>query len=318
MKTTFRKTVLKTIAALSLAFTGSQAFAAGNVTVTVVNDELRVVGDGSANDIKIEQTLVNRYRVSGLAGTKINGRSSDVFRVKKGVRVDLKGGNDTLRIQGEGPGILVDNIDGALNVDMGQGSDKVILTFLVIKGQTNLNMGDGPVDTVNVAAVVAKDSGFSVVTGNGKDEINLGLLAVDNGLNVFTQGNEDSVSLLNCSADFIGLDTGNENDQVEAIATDSFGDWEIVTGNGDDTVELENNSIASALNIATQDGDDQVSLTGVDGTSLLTLMGDDDDNLALTDVTFDDALVDGENDDNFLVLDGDIDIGDFTKENFDE
>ena len=318
MKTTLRNTAIKTIAALSLAFTGSQAFAAGNATVSVVNDELRIVGDGSANDIKVEQTVVNRYRVTGLAGTKVNGRNSDVFRVKKGIRADLKNGDDTLRIQGEFFGILSDNIDGPLTVDMGLGSDKVILDFLNINGRTSINTGDGPLDTVQVFAVASVESSFSIVTGNGKDNVSLSVLQVDNGLDVFTQDGDDTVKILNTEADFISLDTGKGRDLVTTEFSTSASDWEIDTGSEDDTLEMKNCSAILSMGIATRDGDDEVSLTNVEGQALVVLMGDDDDHLILTDVVFDDASVDGENDDNLLVLEGNNEINDFTVENFDQ
>lgn len=318
MKTNLRNIVLRSFTALSLTFACSQVFAAGNVTVTVVNDELRIVGDGSANDIKVEQTVVNRYRVSGLGGTKVNGRNSDVFRVKKGIRADLKNGNDTLRIQGEFFGILADNIDGPLTVDMGPGSDKVILDFLVINGRTIINTGDGSFDSVQATGIVSVESSFSVVTGNGKDNVALSLLQVDNGIDVSTQAGDDSVKLFDVEADFIGLDTGSGRDLVTAELSLASSEWEIDTGSEDDTVDMKNCSTPLSLGIATRAGEDEVSLTDAVGEELVILMGDDDDLLSLKDVTFDEATVDGEDGDNQLVQDGEIDIDNFTVENFDQ
>ncbi|MDX1929714.1 MAG: hypothetical protein SFV81_24520 [Pirellulaceae bacterium] len=316
MKKTLRN-ALKTIAALSLAFIGSQALAAGNVAVSVVNDELRIVGDSSANDIKVEQTVANRYRVTGLAGTKINGRNSDVFRVKKGIRADLKNGNDTLRIQGF-LGILSDNIDGPLTVDMGLGSDNVILDFLVINGRTIINMGDGTTDTVRVTGVVASESSFSVVTGNGKDNVALSLANIEGGLDIFTQDGDDKVDMFSVEADFISLETGKGQDLINTELVASLSNWEIDAGSEDDTLELTNCSATESLIIATREGDDEVSITKFEGEALIALMGDDDDLLALEDVTFGEASVDGEDDDNLLVQEGEIDINDFVVENFDE
>ncbi len=316
MKSSIRQ-MLQAAAALVAVTVGGQAFAAGNVTAVVVNDELRIAGDNNGNQIEIEQTVLNRYRVKGLNGTKVNGKKDDLLRVKKGIRVTMNGGDDELRMQGEGFGILEDNIDGVFIVDMGEGSDNVILSFLNIDGNTNINMGNGTVDNVNIAVVRCKQSSLSVVTGTGNDIVNLAVMDVDNSLNVSTNGGNDKVNLTSVEADFIGMNTGDLNDTITAFLMNSGGNCEILTGRGDDTMEMKQCAVNDFLGIDTDRGDDNVALEGVTGQSLLVSMGNDDDSLSLTDITFDDALLDGGNGDNILIEIANVDIDDQVEVDFD-
>lgn len=316
MKSSIRQ-MLRAATALIAVTVGGQTYAAGNVTAVVVNDELRITGDNSGNQIEIEQTVLNRYRVKGLNGTKVNGKQDDLLRVKKGIRVTLNGGNDELKMQGEGFGVLEDNIDGGFVVNMGDGSDSVILTFLNTEENTVINMGNGTADKVNISAFRCKESSLSVVTGSGNDTVNLALMAVDNSINVSTSGGNDTVNLTSIDTDFIGIDTGDLDDTITGLLVNSDGNWEILSGRGEDTIELKQCAVNDFLGIETDRDDDNVALDVVTGQSLLVSMGNDDDSLALTDVTFDDALLDGGNGDNILIENEDVNIDDQVEVDFD-
>lgn len=97
---------------------------AGNVLVSVNNGVLNVVGDAQANQVEIHQSTVNWYNVTGLNGTTINGKDNKLIRVTGGMKIDLKAGDDQLSMGGT---VFVDDVDGALNIVMGAGRDKVTL-----------------------------------------------------------------------------------------------------------------------------------------------------------------------------------------------
>ena len=97
---------------------------AGNITASVVNEELVLTGDGLGNQVEVHQTTGNLYKVTGLNGTKINGKADKSFLFDKGIRVDLKGGDDEFKMGGT---VFFDDVDGNLNINMGAGKDKVTL-----------------------------------------------------------------------------------------------------------------------------------------------------------------------------------------------
>ena len=99
----------------------------GSVRVKVVGKRLMITGDNLDNLITVEKgPTPNSYRVTGLAGTQINGRSgSFVFEnVTRGIDANLKGGDDMLVLDGSASPFTV---PGTIKVRTGRGDDLVRL-----------------------------------------------------------------------------------------------------------------------------------------------------------------------------------------------
>src|SRR5687767_15924095 len=99
----------------------SAAHAVGNVLVNVQNGNLLIQGDAGDNNI-----IVVESGVVGRAGTTVNGERGLFFidGVTNDVRIDLKGGNDFLRVE-----LLCTNFATSNNlvIRMGAGADNMEL-----------------------------------------------------------------------------------------------------------------------------------------------------------------------------------------------
>src|SRR5215475_2967337 len=81
---------------------------AGNMTASVISGSLTVNGDNAANVLQMTEVSGNRWKITGLAGTKINGKSQVTTQaVTHDIQLYLNGGNDNVTVQnGSVPHIL--------------------------------------------------------------------------------------------------------------------------------------------------------------------------------------------------------------------
>lgn len=102
---------------------------AGNVTASVISGDLLVNGDNSANLFQMTEVSGNRWKITGLGGTKINGKTQVTTQaVTRDVQIDAAGGNDNVTIlNGSVPHILNvfgedgNNVTTLQNVKVGYG-----------------------------------------------------------------------------------------------------------------------------------------------------------------------------------------------------
>jgi len=167
------------------------------------------------NQVEIADLGDGTYEVSGTGGTTINGGAgpyeSDV--VTKGIKVDLKGGDDKLDILGDPDPFVV---NGDVSIKMGDGEDEVRLENAHIGGKTTVDLGKGP-GQVGIAAQCDKDvavkagdapgvmdprveveivytnvkGNLSVTTGKTSDQIWLGGVTVTKNVTIKTGDAED-------------------------------------------------------------------------------------------------------------------------------
>lgn len=279
---------------------------AGNITANVINDELVLNGDGSANAVEVHQTAFNIYKVTGLNGTKINGKDDKSFIVKKGILVDLKGGDDSFEIGGT---VFVDDVDGRLKIDMGAGKDKVTLGRVRVDGDTTINtsteddtiilglasLGKLTVNTgaghdtfntlfstsgqtvVNMEAGNDKFFGSSswnslkVDSGIGDDTIELFLGTADGNIDLQTGANKDTVKLQAVIAGSVTVDTAAGEDQVILQGGLKTNSSSIKTGSENDSVEFKGATMQTALTVDTADGLDRIVATDTTFEKALTL-----------------------------------------------
>lgn len=143
---------------------------AGNVSVNLVANEVRVLGDSAANQVSVVQLPSGTYRIQGQGGTTINGRAFFDAKLRDfDLRINLGAGNDSLVVGNNiaNPAMVVEDLE----IDMGAGNDNVVVgnvrttdnQFAVIR------LGDG-----NDAAHIQKSTiktGLRVEAGGGNDHL---------------------------------------------------------------------------------------------------------------------------------------------------
>lgn len=146
---------------------------AGDVTAALKGGWLVVTGDAEANQVLIQNPSPGEYSVTGADGTTVSG--SPVTGVTKGVKVNLKDGDDTVAIVGTGGGTF--EATGDVKVSTGKGNDRILVAGLQADGKVTLNSGnatgEGAGDQVLVTdSEVGKN--LSVKTGSGHDQVGIG------------------------------------------------------------------------------------------------------------------------------------------------
>lgn len=230
---------------LTHGFQGDTSVAAGegNVRVSVYGKQLLISGDNLNNMITITQgPTANSYRVTGMAGTHINGRSgSFVFQnVTRGIVAYLNGGNDVFVLDGSASPI---NVPGIIYVRTGTGDDLVSLQG--VSGKADLGSYTGN-DLFQLS-----DSDFSALTvymGNGKstnlflDDVN-----VTGRTSVFGSYGADTIRALDSNFNSLLVQTGYGNDTVSLDGVHATGRVQIDTYYGNDTVAFSNSNFGAAV-----------------------------------------------------------------------
>jgi len=167
-----------------------RALMAGNVTATVTNGYLSVIGDDLSNSVALESTATaGVYRVYGLPSaavqTKINnvdmsvtGSFVEVTGVTQGVTIDLRGGDDQLTFGSLAQPVIafprwlkIDTGTGDDQVELGRAQDNLAVGAVAVSVRTDLSINTGAGDdTVSVANLIAR-KGVQINTGDGDDHV---------------------------------------------------------------------------------------------------------------------------------------------------
>jgi hypothetical protein len=229
---------------------------AGNVTAAVTSGSLYVTGDNAANMLQMTEVSGNRWKITGLGGTKINGKSqvTTAQPVTNDVQIDLNGGNDNVTIQnGSVPHILnVFGDDGnnvttlhSVKVGYGLGVYGNDGNNTVVANKVNVQAIGGIYYSVfafgngnNVVAINnlrARD--FRVYTGSGMDSVTVTNSTLQSGssLTLDTGDGRDAVSLSKVKTDTLSVDVGGGNmDSVTSVkstaGTATFADTDGTNG----------------------------------------------------------------------------------------
>jgi len=240
---------------LNLEGLETRALLAGDVTVSVLNGNLLIVGDSADNDITIEQgTTADSFIVTGIGtvggDTNINGAPSTTGTftgVTHNITVRMNGGDDTVSV-------LADTLTpGNLSISMGSGDNTVAI-------------GAGATITNNLA----------ITTDGGDDTITVTDTTVNGSANIQTGGGDDDVTLTGLT---VGEDTAAGAASQNVFGTSPLGRFlnalfqdnssnskpglTVDTGFGDDTVTASELTVHGSASIETGFGDDTVSLTDV-------------------------------------------------------
>jgi VCBS repeat-containing protein len=116
---------------------------AGKVGVKVSKGLMTLRGDGAFNAIRLEVEEGGTVVVTGLGGTKVNGRSGAVrFRSVRSVDIGMGSGNDTLSIE-PGPALIDAILDRGLTIRMDAGDDRLSLCGVAVSGPVKIGAGLG-------------------------------------------------------------------------------------------------------------------------------------------------------------------------------
>jgi hypothetical protein len=257
---------------------------AGDVAVSVVNGDLRIIGDAGANDVAVVQTMQNgalvtgSYFVTGRNGTTINGQSSG--RTFTGVARDFNinmGTNDDRVTLGQESNLYGPNnqlkVPRDLVLDVGGGNNTVLVNGLFVTRNASISSGSAT-DRIYVHAHVEND--LTVNTGGGADLVDV--------WNSFTRHN-------------LTIDTGvnNTSDVTVYLTTMSIGnDVTITTGAGRDSVYITEIGVNHDLSIQTSANSDSVSISDSEASDLLFAdLGSGNDTLKINDTYGDRAVLNG-------------------------
>ncbi len=241
-----------------------RALPAGTVTVNVVDGDIKLIGDNSANSIEVD-LQPNGIFVRGFDGTNIKlGASltmdgsavqlSNSPTVLRDLVINLKGGADTLALHvGDtlSDGFVHAVIGRNLKIEMGAGFDQATIELFI----------SGP--TVN---------SLPSLTVNNEMKVDL--------------GTESDYFLADGFWKFAGApaDYGQESSRTEPISV--IGNTKIVGGSGDDIVSLQIFSTVGNLQIETGSGNDTVSLNHVSISGSASIFtGASNDDLLMTNTT---------------------------------
>ncbi|MCA8992327.1 MAG: hypothetical protein KDA88_10130 [Planctomycetaceae bacterium] len=193
----------------------------------------------------IIETVVSGWRVEGLDGTVIEGRTS--FETPTNIVIELGGGDDTLR--------MVSGRVSNLSIDMGWGADKVVLYRVGATGQTSVMTGTGN-DTVELSGTGPRTTptGFNnllISTGEGDDFVYGNSFLVSGDMAVYTGSGDDRVWL---SSKYLFVPDIDPDHDVHIIGTVSQSQSTLPTGR---TIQL------NSLTVKTYTGQDDVQLEHV-------------------------------------------------------
>ncbi len=263
---------------------------AGDVAVSVLNGDLRITGDGNANDVAVVQTIQNgvpvtgSYFVTGRNGTTINGHSSSTTAlntftgVSRDFNINMGGGDDRVTL---GPDNDLYGLNNKLKVprDMlinaGAGNNIVVLNGLNIARNASISSGN-VADRIYVHADVQND--LTINTGGGADLVDVYNTFVRHNLTI-----DASVNNTNTSDVTVYLTTMNVGNDVN-----------IATGGGKDSVYITDIGVNHDLAVHTGGNDDYVSISNSEAADLLFAdLGSGNDTLTLTDTYGGQAVLDG-------------------------
>jgi len=226
------------LAALAAPLLAAKVSADGNVRAFAEgSDTVVVVGDSKANGVFVGRTGVGgEFLIEGTdqggAPTTVNGLPAVVV-ISGGTEIiiDLKDGNDRVRVDGQLP--------GSVTISGGSGNDVLAIGDPVIPGDLDIDGGSGD-DLVDIQDSEV-DGDLSIQTGAGDDTVSF----------FFAFLNGDT-----------SIDTGQGDDVIQSDESPFGGSLSIDTGPGEDEVSIENASIEDDLEVRTESGRDSLTITG--------------------------------------------------------
>jgi hypothetical protein len=228
------------------------ALAFGNVDVTVVDGQLRAVGDESPNALSITAGIgPGAYVVTGLDDTAVNGGLSIMVTDVSKMMIEMREGADRVEISRI-------ELDKALVVKLGADDDVFVLTGGRIKGKADVKGAKGSDD---LRILGSARFGAKLFVGGGKagDVIRLTDLSISGGLEIEGAGGNDDVALQTVRVEgdeAATIFSGNGYDAVALVDSDFGGDVDVALGDQDDHLRIDGCDFDAGVTAAGGDGDD--------------------------------------------------------------
>lgn len=209
----------------------------GNVTVSYVRGNLRVLGDKGNNSIQISGDATS-ITVLGLGDTKINGAAAPYVipsaSISNNLLINMRGGNDTVGIKD----LIIQNNTG---ISLGLGND--ILEIDHVTGLNDLRVSAGlGNDRVSITNSTFHDN--VKVNGSGGNDL-IGLKTVEVGGNLIARGAGGSDTLIADATNVGGnaiVTGGGGNDSLGARASAVGHNLRLTGGGGKDTAQIDQTS----------------------------------------------------------------------------
>jgi hypothetical protein len=242
---------------------------AGNVTAVFQNGQLILTGDGEDNSIELRNGF--DFRVAGLDGTTINGAAGfDDFSGVKDVIINLKGGEDTVSLEGGGGGTAA-VISRDLIFTGGGGADTLTSVAGAVIGRDLIFQGGGGTSSATLDDLIVGRQ--AVFTGNANV-----LVQSMNGTTVHGVLRVNSVATASVTLD--GGVLGRLNVVADGLADVDMtsvlvgGNARIRGGSGNDVIEMSLGcDVLGNLTIYTRAGNDSVEPDAEVGGNATILLG---------------------------------------------
>lgn len=232
---------------------------AGNVTAQLSGGWLVVNGDDLGNEVRIAELGGGTYDVVGIGDTTVIGDGP--FTSSKGIKVDLKKGDDLLEVVGDPDPFAV---KGGLSIKMGDGEDAVALTSGAVSGATTVDLGKGPGDLSIDDVQFAKDLTVKAGDAPGTEEpwvsISINRSSVTGNLAVTTGKTRDLIELAGVTVtknvtiktrdgeDYAGVSEGYD-DEFEEYPSLIGGKLSIDIGNGGGEIWLGESTVKKDVSL---------------------------------------------------------------------
>jgi hypothetical protein len=247
---------------------------AGDVTATVNDGLLQIIGDAEGNEIIVAGRPDGTATVFPIGDTTING-STDPFVVSTtldDVDVQLNAGDDNATIQG-----LV--LSQSLRVRTNVGDDTTFVHHIEVQRFEQFS-GDGD-DTLEFNNVYSRGS-ILISSENNDDVVSITNMAAGTNATVETGNGVDTVAIDNLGVkDNINLNTGGANDQVIMTGLVYGYRANLILGEGSDSLNIlpatsnETALFFRNLNVQGGAGDDSISMDASVTSRRNTVVGGD-------------------------------------------
>jgi hypothetical protein len=265
---------------------------AGNVTAVITGaGNLVVNGDSGDNDISVAIDEMGNVTITANDGETIDDSGLVGSQVSGDVRINLKGGNDTVLLEGPAGELPIDDVtmiggsgndlmiagdlygmSGNVKMTGGSGNDEMVVKYAGLSGDVSMNSGSGE-DVVTIYSAYSDD--IKINSGGDSDNVTVDSVTTYGKLAVSVASGDNSVFISETSAyEGISVKAGGGADEISIESSYSkYGsDMSVVTGGGDDAVAVLDSNVSGELSVRTGGGADYV---GVKYESAATARGGD-------------------------------------------
>lgn len=237
---------------------------AGDVGVSVLNGDLRIVGNAADNQVEVYRLNNGQIRVAGI-DTTVNGSSSQNFSVSDDIFITMNQGNNDVFFRNYNGGVRAD----AVQISMSNGKDRVFVDGLRARGDVEIHTWGGN-DQISISRSSAGTQpifdreNVLVRSGAGDDTIDLFQVVAwgDIDIETFDSANAVEADVVRIdralAGDDLFIDLGGGNDDAVVRNTDVWDDLSLTAGGGIDFADFQGNDVGDRLSANMGAGNDDL------------------------------------------------------------